>query len=254
MALFTDGSISGLDDFVAHDSQLLDIATVEGIDVTRKTTLAQEEIGLELVNMLNRLHFVDRPSWVASQPDLKDIVVTRSLKLWHIYRTLEMVYSDAFSSQLNDRYAAKRDQFHDAAQRARDQLMQIGVGVTAQPVPRAQPPQVIAIPGNLADGTYYITMAWLNSLGESGKSALPTAITLSASTFQVQPLPSPPAATSWNVFAGHTPDGMFLQNGAEIPIGEIWIQPAPLIENGQGPSEGQEPNYLKPLPRVLPRG
>lgn len=254
MALFTDGSISGLEDLIAYDSQLLNVATVEGIDVTGKARLAQEEIGLELVTMLNRLRFVDRTFWVSSHPDLKDIVVTRSLRLWHIYRTLELIYSDAFSSQLNDRYAAKRDQFHDFALQACDKLMQIGIGITSHPVPQAQPPQVVAIPGSLADGTYYVTVAWLNSLGESGASAVPTPITLSASTFQVQPFSPPPVAISWNVFAGQTPDGMILQNGAAIPVGETWVQPAALVRSGQGPAHGQEPNYLKPLPRVLPRG
>ena len=107
MALFTDGLVSGLEDLMAYDSQLLDVATVEQIDVTRKSALAQEEIGLQLITFLNRLHFMDQPFWTTKQTGLNDVVVTAALKLWHIYRTLETVYGDAFSSQLNDRYAAK---------------------------------------------------------------------------------------------------------------------------------------------------
>ena len=40
MALFTDGAPSTIDELTAHDSQLLTVASVEGIDVTQKLTLA----------------------------------------------------------------------------------------------------------------------------------------------------------------------------------------------------------------------
>ncbi len=40
------------------------------------------------------------------------VVVTPPLKLWHMFLSLEMVYRDAYNSQLNDRYAGKRDEFH----------------------------------------------------------------------------------------------------------------------------------------------
>ncbi|HEV3334576.1 MAG TPA: hypothetical protein VG096_26490 [Bryobacteraceae bacterium] len=254
MALFTDGCISDLEDLIALDSQLLDVATVEGIDVTRKLVSAQDEIGLELITLLDRLHFTDQPFWMPPQPRLSDVVVTKPLKLWHTYRALEMVYSDAYSSQLNDRYGAKRDQFHKAAQGALEKLIRIGVGVASYPVPRAQPPQVTPIPGGLADGVYYVTMAWVNSAGEEGASAIPVVTTLSASTIQVQPTPPPPTVAGWNLYAGHAPDRMVLQNSSPIPTGEMWIQTGALAQAGNAPGAGQEPNYLKPIPRILQRG
>jgi hypothetical protein len=254
MALFIDGSISGLEDLIAQDSQLLDVATVEGIDVTRKMALAQEEIGLDLVTLLNSLRFVDQAFWLAPEPRLKEVVVTTALKLWHTYRSLEMVYGDAYSSQLNDRYAAKRDQFHEAAQRAREKLIQIGIGMASHPVPQAATPQVIAIPGSLPNGIYYVTMAWLNAASEEGASAVPAVITLSASTLQVQPAMSPSTATGWNVYVGPAPEDMVLQNTSPIPAGEIWLQTSALAQAGQRPGSGQEPNYFKPIPRVLQRG
>src|ERR1051326_6961503 len=52
MALFNDGPASGIADLQGHDSQLLDVAHVEGIDVTRKLALAQEELALELTTLL----------------------------------------------------------------------------------------------------------------------------------------------------------------------------------------------------------
>ena len=60
MALFMDGPISNIDDLAGQDSQLLDVANVEGIDVTRKLALAQDEASeygsaalLCLVSLLN---------------------------------------------------------------------------------------------------------------------------------------------------------------------------------------------------------
>ena len=44
MALFTDGPVSSIDDLAAQDTQLLDVANAEGIDVTRKLGLAQDEL------------------------------------------------------------------------------------------------------------------------------------------------------------------------------------------------------------------
>jgi len=54
MALFTDSPVSSIEDLSAQDSQLLDVASAENIDVTRKLALAQEEVGLELSALLTR--------------------------------------------------------------------------------------------------------------------------------------------------------------------------------------------------------
>ena len=48
MALFTDGPISTTDQLVAHDSSVLDVSNREGIDLTAKLALAQEELGVQL--------------------------------------------------------------------------------------------------------------------------------------------------------------------------------------------------------------
>ena len=107
MALFTDGEVSSIEDLRGYDTQLLDVANVEGIDVTRKLQLAQEEIATEVTTLLGRLRL---PGWLNAPPDPGRVVVTPPLRLWHSYLALEMVYRDAYHSQLNDRYAAKRDE------------------------------------------------------------------------------------------------------------------------------------------------
>jgi hypothetical protein len=255
MALFTDGSVSDLEDLIAQDSQLFDVATVEGIDVTRKMALAQDELGLQLVTMLGRLSFMDQPLWLAPQVSLSRVVITASLKLWHTYRTLEMVYSDAYNSQLNDRYGAKRDQFHQMAHWASDKLVEIGIGIVTKPVPQAATPQITAIPGSLPDGTYYITTAWVNDAGQEGASAVPAVATSAASALQVQPGEDPPQnAVAWNLYAGNAAETMVLQNSSPIATGQIWQQSAAFTPTGQKPGSGQQPTYLKPTPRVIQRG
>src|SRR5579883_2891896 len=110
MALFTDGPPATVEDLVVLDSQLLTVANVEGIDVTQKLELAHQELGLELTAQLKRWGNYEEWLWVSQYPKLNCVVVSPALKLWHSYRSLEMVYRDAYNSQLNDRYAGKRDQ------------------------------------------------------------------------------------------------------------------------------------------------
>jgi len=209
---------------------------------------------MDLLTALNRLGYVDQLFWQAPQPTLDRVVVTPPLKLWHTARSLELVYGDAYNSQLNDRYAGKRDQFHVLAKWAYEKLIEIGVGIAAQPVPRAAIPTVTPFPGALADGLYYVTMAWVNAGGEEGGAATETAISTTSSTFLVGTATAPRAAAGWNVYAGAAPDTMFGQNTSLLTLGQTWEQPAVLAQTGELPGKGQKPTYLRALPRVLQRG
>src|SRR5471030_3456545 len=151
MALFMDGSVSSMDDLTAQDSQLLDTASVENIDVTRKLALAQDELGLDLDTLLTRLSYTEQPFWYTSPPKISTVVVTPPLKMWHTFRALEMVYADAYNSQLNDRYAGNRDQFHTRAQWAYGKLAEAGIGIASDPIPRAATPNVTTVSGALPD-------------------------------------------------------------------------------------------------------
>jgi hypothetical protein len=258
MALFTDGPVSSIEDLTARDSQLLTTASVEGIDVTQKLVLAQDEIALELSALLTRLSYIGQLFWVPPQPNIGSVVVTPALKLWHTLRTLELVYSDAYNSQLNDRYAGKRDQFGEMAKWAYDKLVDAGIGIASYPLPQAAAPQVAtavaAPPGvQLPDGTYYVTMAWTNSQSEEGACAVPTTITTSACTLTIQPGTAPQNATGWNLYVGTSPDNLSLANDTPIAAGESWLQPGTLAA-GRAPCSGQSPSYVKPVPRMIQRG
>jgi hypothetical protein len=253
MALFTDGPAASMEDLTAHDSQLLDVASVEGIDVAQKLALAQDELALELDALLTRLSYVDQLFWLAPQPGLGSVVVTPALKLWHTFRSLEMVYSDAYNNQLNDRYAGKRDQFHVRAKWAYETLVAAGIGVAS--VPPTVTAAAAPAPGTpLPVGTYYVTVAWVNAGGEDGASAIPATIATMGSSLLVHPADAPPrTAAGWNVYVGTGPDSTALQNGSPIAIGQRWLQPATLAA-GRPPGTGQLPSYLKPVPRMIQRG
>jgi hypothetical protein len=254
MALFTDGPISGIEDLTAQDSQLLNVASVEGIDTTQKMALAQEEVAMELIGVMRRFGYSDHLIWLTPQPELDMVVVTPPLKLWHTARALELFYTDAYNSQLNDRYAGKRDRFHDLAKWAYSKLIEIGVGIAGRPMERAAIPALTPFPGVLPDGLYYVTVAWVNQAGEEGAPAMAASIATDSSTFLVDAGAPPAAASGWNVYVGAAPDAMYRQNASPIATGQTWQQPAALIQTGLLPGKGQKPTYLQPLPRILQRG
>ncbi len=258
MALFTDGIPSTVDDLAAVDSQLLNVAHVEGIDVTQKLNLAQIDLGLELTTMLMANTYYGQSFWVTPKQNLGSVVVTPALKLWHTYRTLELVYGDAYNSQLNDRYQGKRNQFHGMAKQAYDKLRETGLGIATTPLPVAEAPTVAAeqagAGGNLSDGTYFAAAAWVDAAGEEGLASEPVAVITASSTFVVDAGVPPSTATGWNVYAGTDPNALTLQNAAAVETGVSWVQPGVLSTTGRGPGTGQAWNYLRPVPRVIQRG
>ena len=255
MALFTDGPPSCIEDLSAQDSQLLNIANAEGIDVTQKLRLAHEQLGVQLYSMLSATRGIDCDTWLQMRPNLSMIAVTPPLKLWHTYRALEMFYADAYNCQLNDRYAGRRDQFHGLARGAHERLLQIGLGMVTIPIAKAETPTATPAVGTpLPDGTYYVTLAWVNRLGEEGSAAVPIDVETVGSTILVQPGPVPVNATGWNVFVGVDPAVLIQQNSTLLGTGQTWLQYIPPALAGRKPGTGQEPNYLRPMPRVLQRG
>jgi len=249
MALFTDGAIASIEDLRGHDTQLLNVATVKGIDVTRKLALAREELGVEVAGLLEQAMLSGQ---LGAPPAIEQVVVTPPLKLWHIFRTLEMCYRDAYNSQLNDRYAGKRDEYREMAKWAHHQVVQSGLGIAADPVVQAAIPDVRAAAGGLADGAYYVAVAWTNAAGEEGASSIPTMIQVSGSSFAVETT-APPNVKGWTVYCGTDPVAMTLQSGTLAP-GQSWVQPDTLSRTGRLAGSGQIPTFRLPVPRTIQRG
>ena len=243
MALFTDGPASSIEDLAAQDSQALNLANAEGVDLTVKLGLAHEAIGLELEELL-ALGGGFRPG---------QVVATPALRLWHTYRTLEMVYRDAYHSQLNDRYAAKRDQFRELSKWAYERVRQAGVGITLSPVPRAQSPRLQPADGSLAEGTYYAAMAWVNAAGEEGACSQAAAIELTGGGFSAMASGAPAGVIGWNVYAGLAPETLSRQNESPLDPGSVWTAGS-LPDTGRRPGPGQAPALTHAFPRILQRG
>lgn len=250
MALFTDGDVSSIEDLRGYDTQLLEVANIEGIDVTRKLKLAQEEIATEVETLLAR-----RNGWCTlnATPAAGNVVVTAPLKLWHTYLALELVYRDAYGSQLNDRYAGKRDEYRGMAKWAYEKLIQTGLGIATEPVPRASSCSVQQWTGGLADATYYVAVSWTNAAGGEGASSIPAAVAVSGSSFAVQVADAPANVKGWNIYAGAGPEALTRQNGAPLALEEKWVQPDTMSTGGTA-ADGQSPDYLLPVPRTIQRG
>jgi hypothetical protein len=243
MALFTDGPIATTDDLVGYDSAVLSVASTEGIDVTKKLSLAMDELALELSIFL------------PNSDGLSNVAVTPAITMWHTYRALELVYRDAYQNQLNDRYAGKRDQFAALVKRAFENLMAAGIGIIANPIAKAGPAELTYLPGEQPGATYYACMSWTSEQGEEGAAGELRAVSVPGdNVLSVRGVIPPPNAKGWNVFVGLSPDTLVQQNLSPLSPGQPWIQQDAVSTDGRAPSNGQTASYLRKVTHILNRG
>src|SRR5205807_7882198 len=103
--LFTDNPAIAIEDLADYETAILDTAQAEALNLTVKIGLAINEVGLQLQSRFTPLAVNGLTA--ATPLTLANIVVTPPLRLWILFHTLELVYRDAYFSQLNDRYQAK---------------------------------------------------------------------------------------------------------------------------------------------------
>lgn len=256
MALFTDGPASTVDDMTQHDASLLDVSDVEGINLTTKLALAQEEIGLELDALFQRARNNYSYFLGLAPLDLDHLVVTTPIRLWHTYQSLALVYRDAYYSQLTDRYQGKWDEYQKLARWAKDKLLETGVGLVNDPMPQADAPMITLVAATEAAGTFYLSITFVNAAGEEGTSSTVTPITTTANNApDVLPVNPPANAAGWNLYAGTAPTALFLQNSSPLAIGQDFtFFPSLAVTTGTTPGPGQTPNVTRALPRLLQRG
>jgi hypothetical protein len=246
MALFTDGAISGIEDLVAYESAVLDLATTEQIDLTVKLVLAQDEVGMELEAML-----AGRPGALG----LANIVVTVPLRKWHVFHTLGLIHRDAYHRQLNDRYLGKWKEYQRMAAWAREALLQTGLGLIYDPIPRAEKPVLSYVPAAVGAATYYVRAAWRSAEGEEGSPSEVAILSVPAgNALVVTPVRPPACAVSWNAYVGFSILEQTLQNTAPLAVSQSWTEPATGIKQGAEPGAGQEPDSTLRPGRTLLRG
>lgn len=251
MALFTDGSIANLNDLRAYETSILDLAGAEAIDLGAKLSVAMRELQLQIVAFLLR-----RGCLTDNQRDLHHVVVTEPLLHAHTMLTLSLVYRDAFNSQLNDRYEGKWKQYSELASQASRQLLDIGIGISAWPIPKPQPPAVELLLGGLSTaGSYSVRCALV---GPSGLTGAPSDVT----TWQTTPGQNievtlgdvPAGLTGWILYVADG-DGPLLRQTPE-PLGshEVWSCPAEGLRTDLPAVLVQVPDYYVANRRELLRG
>ena len=254
MAMLLDGPPSSIDDLSARDSDLLNVAASESIDLTLKLRIAAADIGCTVESMLlgaaSPLAMI-RPY----RPLLKHIAVTPPLKLWHTFMTLRMIYQDLYYSRLNDRYQAKMKMYGEEEARSLDDLRAGGLGVVFDPLPQALAPSVSAVQTTDGGGTIYIAISLVNGRGEEGLTSVPIeADTADGSASSVTLSALADNAVGWNLYAGLSPDALTRQNSTTLdPMASVALAPGRLA-SGPKAGWGQRANTYYPVPRRILRG
>jgi hypothetical protein len=268
MALFTDGSISEVQDLIAYEANLMEMADAEGIDLNAKLRLAQSELEVELAAAALRPGnlFWAGPGWASSGAevnlsrfDLNTVVVTPALKLWHTFQALAISYRDAYNRKLNDKYLPKWNEYKELARWASNLLFQTGIGLALAPIPKPGAPVLDWVSGTLPGGTFYVQMTWVGADGvHEGAPSDEVAIEVPANqALRVTP-PAPPGGpyrvAGWKVYAGTASARETGQSGQPLPLGQAWVIPASGLMAGPAAGRGQDPDFFRTVPRFVPRG
>jgi len=260
MALLTDGNPNDTQALQAYETQIVSVASVEGIDLNAKLTLATAEISEDVIDLLLDHTLTWGTPWIA-QGDLRrklgvsDVVVTAALQRWHALHTLAIVYRDAFNNQLNDRYKAKWDEYRALAWSGREKTIKYGIGLVLSPVPEAPAPSFGVTESTALAATYYVQATWVSGSGqESEPSEMTNYTTPNGGSLVVSMANAPSVATGWNVYIGLTSGGLMLQNSAPLGVSEAFTVPVNGLVSGAAPGNGQPADYYVTGGQMLRRG
>jgi hypothetical protein len=255
MALFSDGKISTVESLTGYESTIFDVARTEHIDLTKKLTLAQQEMEVELTAFLLRHAKESSSEILTNRLGVDRVVVTSALRQWHTFHTLALVYRDAYNSHLNDRFLGKWHEYERLARWASTRSFEIGIGMVYEAIPKASPPGLGSVTGNLPEAMYWVRVAWTSITAEEGCPSEPSVLRTSQGSRLVVEAQNPPCvASGWNVYAGLSADETTLQNSVPLPIGSGWVMPDSGLEAGKKATEGQVPAYFLAMNRTLQRG
>jgi hypothetical protein len=255
MALFTDGPISSAQDLQGYDSSVLTVANAEGINIAVKMTLAQQDLGNELMLFLfRRASFRDYQPNVRRSQGMADVVVTEALQQWHVLTTLALVYRDAYYNQLNDRYQGKWNEYEQLAKASSRTYFQLGVGVVADPMPMAPTPELSTVPGSGGAEKFFVAATWVSAAGQESAPSAYAELSTAAGEDLVVTLTGPPQnAVGWNAYVALSPNAPTRQNVTPLALGSSWTMTGALI-SGAPLSTGQQPVRFIVDHRFIERG
>lgn len=239
--LLTDGNPNDTEDLRVYESAILAVANTESIDLEAKLNLATEEISEDILGvLLDHTRASDPQSTIRRTIGVSDVVVSQQMKRWHAAHTLEVVYRDAFNNQLNDRYQAKFNEYHELSRNARERTYGFGIGLALAPLPQAQAPTFGFVTGPIPATTYFVQVSWVSTAGQAGAPSDATTYDAPANSLAVVNAVSPPAgAVGFNVYMGLTADAMTLQNSSPIAVGLSFSLPDSGLVAGAAPGNGQ---------------
>jgi|SRR5271165_1174006 len=246
MSLFTDSSLNQESDLQDRESSILNVAQLEGVDTGAKRALAQEDIATQVQLFLLQDPWLDPRAFQRRIDGLCDVVVSPSLRRWHAELSIALIYSDAYSNQLNDRYLAKLTQYEGLVRESAIRYFLSGVGLVYDPIPKAACPTLTAVNGAASSATYYFAVAWLNAKGQEGASSDIVSLTTSAGSVPMLSMTRvPPNAQGWNIYGGADPSALALQNSGPLPlpltVPVTWTLPDSGLIAGRPPGIGQCP-------------
>lgn len=263
MGLLTDGQANSAQDLRNYENSILDVASSENLDLTGKLVLAQDEISIQILHFLLKQGARDPKAFPYVLPGesyrrrkgVSDVTITPELKRWLALKTLELAYADAYSNQLNDRYANKLNHYRKLVTDAALSYFEAGVGIALDPLGRASAANLDFIAGVGPATTFYVQTAWTNQAGQESLPSELTSFSINSGTqLVVTPIGAPTNVTGWNIYAGYTPDQPTLQNDWPIPIAASWTAPPSGLRSGRQPGNGQIADRFIRNDRVLPRG
>ncbi|MDE3194938.1 MAG: hypothetical protein KGN84_01235 [Acidobacteriota bacterium] len=255
MALFVDGPTATIDDLSNQDSGFLEVAQTCGINATIKLALAHEELATDLELWLEH----SRPTgvdWIW-HPVLRidQVVITPAMTRWETMQTLSLFYRDAYFSQFADRYQSKWDEYAALTRAAYEKFLAAGMGLVGDPIRRAAPPDLSSIPGPQKGGMFYASLSWTNATGQEGEPSSASSIAIPDGNLMTVSAVNPPAnAVGFNVYAGASLDGLYLQNEVALPLNGSFTFVPGFVSAGRLPGCGQKPDFVRPLRRTFLRG
>ena len=257
MALFLDGPAVTVDRLTEYDSNVLSVAAAEGINLTTKILIAQEAMHLEIVRLLRRGEFNDNNTLALQTRGIDNVVWSKAMLVWQVYRSLALIYRDAYYSQLNDRHQARAKEYETLANSARRELVEYGLGLVTAPM--KQPPQPVGelVAATETGGTFYFSVGYTNDSGQESSPSSVLSVEVADGNAVDLTLSTSPAtgATGWNVYAGTVPENLFRQNDNPLPLTSDWAYlPSLALTTGARPGIGQAPDRHWPLHRFLQRG
>ena len=252
MALFQDGLVSSLGDLRAYESSLLDTASVEGVSLSNKLELAQQELASEILRFLIQQL---EPTETVTPSKLTQVVATDPLRRWHALRTLSVFFRDVHHNQLNDRYRAKWDAYEAEARAAARLLWEVGVGLVRNPLSRPGQPEITLLPSDEEFPQLLLRTTWVAGAAEESAASEPVLFAGSiAEKPQLTVRNPPPRATGWQVYAGTTEDSVTRQTTNPLSLTEPWVMPGNVPTKGPAAPFGQTPDQYIRLQRLLFRG